>query len=82
MFFVRQFTQREDASSDAAHVHLGRLIIEFQYDSRQFPEQEVWSLDYPSLEEWAAIVEGERWFQMLINREPTFTDVYYDAGPG
>jgi hypothetical protein len=80
MFFVRQFTQREDASSDAADVLLGRLIVELQYDARQLAEQEVWTLDYPSLEEWAAVVEGERWFQALINREPTFTDVYYDSG--
>jgi hypothetical protein len=80
MFFMRQFTRREDGSSDAADVLLGRLIVELQYDSRQLAEQEVWTLDYPGLEEWAAVVEGERWFQALINQEPTFTDVYYDTG--
>jgi hypothetical protein len=80
MFFVRQFTRREDASSDA-DVLLGRLIVELQYGSRQLAEQEVWTLDYPRLEEWAAVVEGEGWFQALINQEPTFTDVYYDTGP-
>jgi hypothetical protein len=82
MFFVRQFSQREGRRRDEADVLLGRLIVELQYELRRLPEQEVWTLDYPTLEEWAAVVEGEPWFQLLINREPTFTDVYYDAGPG
>jgi hypothetical protein len=82
MFFVRQFTRPETASADAADVLVGRLIVEFHYDSGQFPEQEVWTLDYSSLEEWAVVVEGEPWFQALINRDPAFTDVYYDAGTG
>jgi hypothetical protein len=82
MFFVRQFSHREGRSSAAADVLLGRLIVELQYQSMSLPEQEVWTLDYATLEEWASVVEGEPWFQVLINREPTFTDVYYDAGPG
>ncbi len=82
MFFVRQFSQREGRSSDGDDVLLGRLIVELQYDSSPLPEQEVWTLDYPTLEEWAAVVEGEPWFQVLINRKPTFTDIYYDGGPG
>jgi hypothetical protein len=81
MFFVRQFTHREDASSEAADVLVGRLIVEFHYDSRHLPEEELWTLDYPTLEEWAAVVEGERSFQALVNQEPIFSDVYYDAGP-
>ena len=80
MFFVRQFTEREDAGSDAADVLVGRLIVEFHYDSTQFPEEEVWTLDYRTLEEWAAVVEGRRSFQAFINQEPGFTDVYYDSG--
>ena len=79
MFFVRQFTQRDDGSSHAADVLMGRLIVEFQFDSRAVPEQEVWTLDYPTLTEWAAVIEGEPWFQALVNQEPTFSDVYYDA---
>ena len=82
MFFVRQFTQREDARPDARDILLGRLIVEFQYDPRAIPEQEVWTLDYPDLESWAAVVESESWFQALVNQEPAFTDVYYDSGPG
>ena len=80
MFFVRQFTRRESASTDAADVLIGRLIVEFHYDSRRVPEPEVWTHDYPRLEEWAAVVEGEPWFQVLVNQEPAFTDVYYDTG--
>ena len=82
MFFVRQFSQREGRSREGADVLLGRLIVELRYDLRRLPEQEVWTLDYPTLEEWAAVVESEPWFQVLVSREPTFTDVYYDAGPG
>jgi hypothetical protein len=82
LFFVRQFTQRENRRADAADVLTGRLVVEFDYKSRPFPEQEIWTLDYSSLEEWASVVEGAPWFQALINEQPAFTDVYYDAGPG
>ena len=82
LFLVRQFTEREDASSYAADVLVGRLIVELHYDLRQILEREFWTLDYPSLEEWAAVIEGEEAFQSLVNREPLFTDVFYDTGPG
>ncbi len=81
MFFVRQFTHRADNTTDAKDVLLGRLIVEFQYEARECPEQEIWTLDYPSLEEWASVVEGEPTFQTLINLAPKATDVYYDIGP-
>jgi hypothetical protein len=43
IFFVRQFTEREDASSDAADVLVGRLIVEFRYDREQLPEKKLWT---------------------------------------
>ncbi len=81
MFFVRQFTQRATSSDDAEDVLLGRLIVEFRYPAHQLQEQEIWTLDYPSLEEWASVVEGEPTFQTLVNLTPTATEVYYDSGP-
>ena len=81
MFLVRQFTVRDDLDSDADDELLGRLIVEFQYELGGLAEErDVWTLDYRTLEEWATVVEGEPSFQTLINREPSFTDVYYDAG--
>ena len=81
MFFVRQFTEREDDLEDAEDQLIGRLIVEFQFDVQQLPDEEVWTLDFPTLEEWAAVVEGTRSFQSLVNQAPRFTDVYYDTGP-
>ena len=78
MFLVRQFTQR---ATDAEDVLLGRLIVEFQYDKGECQEQEIWTLDFPSLEEWASVVEGEPTFQALVNLAPKATEVYYDTGP-
>src|SRR5688572_4912300 len=39
LFFVRQFTQREDRRADAPDMLIGRLIVEFDYDSRAFAQQ-------------------------------------------
>ena len=82
LFFVRQFTQRQNRRANSADVLVGRLIVEFHYEFRALADQEIWTLDYPTLEEWASVVEGAAWFQALINQKPAFTDVYYDGGPG
>jgi hypothetical protein len=82
MFFVRQFTEREDTSSDAADVLVGRLIVEFRFQGRQLAEEELWTLDYRTLEEWATVVEGGPSFQALVGRDPVYTDVYYEADSG
>jgi hypothetical protein len=81
MFLVRQFSQREDRSKEAEDKLVGRLIIEFQYNVQPLPDEEVWTLDYRTLEEWASVVEGTSSFQTLVNQRPRFTDVYYDTGP-
>jgi hypothetical protein len=81
MFLVRQFSEREDVGEDAEDQLVGRLIVEFQYDVQALPDEEVWTLDYPTLEEWASVVESTRSFQTLVNQQPRFTDVYYDSGP-
>ena len=57
-------------------------IIELHYDLRQVPERERWTLDYTRLEDWTAVIEGDDAFQTLVNQQPRFTSVFYDAGPG
>ena len=79
MFFVRQFTERANQDDDAPDVLVGCLIVQLQYEAQHVPEDEVWTLDYPTLEEWASVVEGLPAFQDLVNRIPTYTDVYYST---
>jgi hypothetical protein len=81
MFYVRQFTERENNRPEAEDVLKGRLIVEFDYDLPAV-EGEIWTLDYRTLEEWAAVVEGDTRFQSFVNHVPTYTDVYFDSGSG
>jgi hypothetical protein len=46
-----------------------------------FPPCELRTLDLPTLEEWACVVEGMPSFQEGMARTPTETEVYYDEGP-
>ena len=79
MFWVRQFTERSAETGDDELV--GSLIVEFQYDPDTMPDHddaEVWSLDYPDLEQWSSVVEGLPQFQDAVNREPTGTRVHFE----
>jgi hypothetical protein len=79
MFWVRQFTERDAVTGEDELV--GSLIVEFQYDPDTMPphdDAEVWSLDYPDLEQWSSVVEGLPQFQDAINREPAATRVHFE----
>lgn len=79
MFWVRQFTERNAATGEDELV--GSLIVEFQYAPDTVPpndDAEVWSLDYPDLEQWSSVVEGLPQFQDAINREPALTRVHFE----
>ena len=79
MFLVRQFTERSAETGEDELV--GSLIVEFQYDPDATPphkDAEVWSLDYPDLEQWSSVVEGLPQFQDAVNREPTGTRVHFE----
>lgn len=79
LLLVRQFSVWEEGENgdESEDVPAGRVIVEFQYDVCAVPGYEAWTLDYPTLEEWASIVEGDQTFQTLINRTPTHSDVYF-----
>lgn len=80
MFWVRQFTERSAETGEDELV--GSLIVEFQYDPDVIPHHEdadVWSLDYPDLEQWSSVVEGLPQFQDAVNREPTVTRVHFEG---
>ena len=81
LFLVRQFSIWEDGEDEdeSEDVPAGQIVVEFRYEACQLPEHEVWTLDYPTLEEWASVVEGVPAFQTLINRAPGFTDVYFGS---
>lgn len=79
MFWVRQFTQRDPVTDEDELV--GSLIVEFQYDPDAIPlhdDTEVWSLDYPDLEQWSSVVEGLPQFQDAVNHEPVMTRVHFE----
>jgi len=81
ILLVRQFSAR-DADSGEDEL-LGRVVLELRYAARHFqglPAAEVWTLDFPALEEWASVVEGLPCFQEAMARQPLFTEVYYDEG--
>jgi len=81
LFLIRQFTERDPA--DGEDQLLGRVVVELLYPAEQFRRFEpvdLWSLDFPTLEEWATIVEGLPPFQEAMAREPSGSEVYYDEG--
>jgi hypothetical protein len=59
--------------------------VELRYSAayfQAFAPEELWTLDFPTLEEWASVVEGTACFQEAMARQPLFTEVYYDEGGG
>ena len=83
-FLVWQFTERDWGPGHHGEDELvGRLVIELQYpvpERLALPDLELWSMDFPTLEEWATVVEGLPQFQEVINREPIGSSVSYDHG--
>jgi len=79
MFWVRQFTERDPDTNEDELV--GSLTVEFLYPPGTVPpheDAEVWTLDFPDLEQWSSTVEGTAQFQDAVSREPTSTRVYYE----
>jgi hypothetical protein len=79
LLLVRQFTER--AELDGEDELVGRIVVELCYSPEGFRTDEpleVWTHDYPTLEEWASVVEGAPQFQACMAGVPTATDVYYD----
>ncbi len=77
MFLVRQFTCREGPTDRL----IGRVVVEFEYAPEMhadLPETAVWTHDFPSLAEFAAVVEAQVPFQHACNARPTASDVYWD----
>lgn len=82
LMLVRQYTER--APTDGEDELIGRVVLELRYAGKHFrslPPFEAWTLDFPTLEEWASVVEGQACFQEAMGRTPLFTEVYYDEGP-
>ena len=81
LLLVRQFSERVDADGEDELV--GRIVVELCYAAsllQGLEPLEVWTHDFPSLEEWAAVVEGTPQFQECMARLPTSTDIYYEEG--
>jgi len=72
---VRQFSRRSGTVDTIA----GRVVLEFRYPLSVvtgMKEVDVWTHDYPTLTDFAVVVEGLEEFQRLMNVTPTATDVY------
>ena len=81
LLLVRQFSER--ISPDGDDELVGRVMIEFCYPAvplQRLAPLEIWTHDFPSLEEWAAVVEGAPQFQECVARQPASTWVCYDEG--
>ena len=81
LILVRQYTER--APTNGEDELIGRVVLELRYAAAHFaslPPFEAWTLDFPTLEEWASVVEGQACFQEAMARSPLFTEVYYDDG--
>lgn len=73
--FVRQFSHYEGEGDEPVR----RVVLEFRYPLGQVrPEltADVWTHDFPTLEEFASIVEGLPQFQSAMSSLPSATDVY------
>jgi hypothetical protein len=73
--FVRQFS-RWEGKEDAP---VRRVVVELRYGLDQIRPTvpaEVWTHDFPTLEEFASVVEGLPQFQAAMNLSPRHTEVY------
>lgn len=74
--FIRQLSARDVGGYDAP---FWSLVVEFHYHSSAFlplDEVDVWTLDYPTLEEFASVVEGMPAFQAAVAATPIFSEVF------
>lgn len=81
LFVVRQFSERTPGTG--ADEPIGRVVLELRFAATHFQAlqaTDLWTLDFPTLEQWASVVEGQRAFQEAMARTPLFTEVYYEDG--
>lgn len=81
LFLVRQFSERTPGTG--ADEPIGRVVLELRFAATHFQAlqaTDLWTLDFPTLEEWASVVEGQPAFQEAMARTPLFTEVYYEDG--
>jgi hypothetical protein len=72
---VRQFSARDPSGDDVPVWH---VTVELRYEPAGFPDDldlEVWTHDFPTLEEFASVVEGAPEFQVAMARRPKVTEV-------
>ena len=82
LLFVRQFTERPGAEDTDELI--GRVVLELRYPAARLlalPPTDIWALDFPTLEQWASVVEGTACFQQAMALRPLFSDVFYDEEP-
>ncbi|MGE0439018.1 MAG: hypothetical protein AB7I13_01225 [Vicinamibacterales bacterium] len=75
---VRQFSERDPDGED---IPAGRLVVEFYFEPaalKPWAEAECWTIDYPTLEDWAATVEALPAFQAVASSEVSESIVYYE----
>ena len=73
--FVRQFSRLEDKEE----APLRRVVMALRYGLDQLSpslQAEVWTHDFPTLEEFASVVEGLPQFQAAMSAVPEHTEVY------
>jgi hypothetical protein len=73
--FVRQFSRWEGGRDEPVR----RVVLELRYgvgDIRPDLAREVWTHDFPTLEEFASVVEGLPQFQSAMSVRPKHTAVY------
>jgi hypothetical protein len=73
--FVRQFSRLEGEEE----APLRRIVMELRYGLDQLQPgapAEVWTHDFPTLEEFASVVEGLPQFQAAMSTVPEHTEVY------
>jgi len=75
MTFVRQFSEW-DGSEDTG---IRRVVVDFDYGPigpHQAAPIEIWTHDFPTLAEFASVVEASPQFQVLLNTRPRRSEVY------
>ena len=83
LFLVRQFSEREGPPGAEQDELIGRVVVELAYPPapfQHFTRTAIWTHDFPTLEEWASVVEAHPAFQTAMARSPARSAVYYDEG--
>ena len=72
---TRTLSERDESGDD---VLIWSLSMDFVYPATtavELEELDIWLIDYPTVEEFAAVVEGEPSFQLLMAARPSSTSV-------